>query len=554
MIRLLRAFALLRWRLSVNALRGRRRDKLEQVSRISRLLVLVIVTLAFLPTSLSLALLAGVGGWGMAQGNEKAAAVLIGARGVIALLSVLVVVTPILRFGGSASSMARLVLLPIPRALLWALEVAAQLVDPWMLAIIPSLIALPLGLAFGGDLGAAAIAGLASLAALSFLMALGSFAAMAGALLFRNRRIGELVAVGVLILFSVVAYIPMMARRTLVSGAHPRESVPVVDSTRYPWLAVTPWEQYALTVKAAASDEPSRAILPLAGLVATTGIFAGLSRFAFGRLIDTPAGRGARGRRGEARLARVPGLSPAASAVAATTLRLLLRSVRGRVMLFSSPLPILMIGLVWKKFSAISAVGAPGGVIMTLLGGFMGLVSMQAFLANQFAVDRAGLTLTFLTPASDRDIVIGKAAAGLAALSIPTTIAMIAGAVLQPAGSPPLWIAAALAVSGAYIFLAPVAGLLAALLPAPFDLMKLKGGNGHPLAVLGATFISIFSLFLTAGTGVVVYATTKSAFATLGVEIVLVVVALGIARLMFPAAARAVSLRRENIAMVAQGR
>jgi ABC-2 type transport system ATP-binding protein len=59
----------------------------------------------FLPTALSLALLAGVGGWGMAQGNEKAAAVLIGARALIALLTVLVVVTPILRFGGSASSM-----------------------------------------------------------------------------------------------------------------------------------------------------------------------------------------------------------------------------------------------------------------------------------------------------------------------------------------------------------------------------------------------------------------------------------------------------------------
>jgi hypothetical protein len=553
MIRLLRAFALLRWRLLVNGLRGRRRDKLEQVSRISRIFVLLVVVLTFLPTSISLAFLAGIGGWGMAQGSEKASAVLIGARALLGLLTVLVTVTPILRFGGRASSMARMALLPIPRAFLWALEVAAQLIDPWMIAILPALIALPAGLALGGAPGAAAIAALASAAVLAFLMALGSFASMAGALLFRNRRIGELVAVGVLLLFSVVAYVPMMARRTITSP-HPRESVPVVDSTRYPWLAATPWEQYALAVQAAASPEKPRAILPLAGILATAGVFAGLSRVCFGRLMDTPAGRGARGRRGEVRLARVPGLSPAASAVAATTFRLLLRSVRGRVMLFSSPLPILMIGLVWKKLSAVSATGAPGGVIMTILGGFMGMVSMQAFLANQFAVDRAGLTLSFLTPATDRDIVVGKAAAGLAALSIPTTIAMLAGAVLQPAGSPLLWIAALLAVAAAFLFQAPVAGLLAALLPAPFDLMKLKGGNGHPLAVLSATLLTVIALGITVGTGVIVFASTKSALAALSAEILLLLVALGLSRLVFPAAARALSLRRENLAMIAQGR
>jgi hypothetical protein len=223
-------------------------------------------------------------------------------------------------------------------------------------------------------------------------------------------------------------------------------------------------------------------------------------------------------------------------------------------MLFSSPLPILMIGLMWKKLGTISGTGAPGGVIMTILGGFMGMVSMQAFLANQFAVDRAGLTLAFLTPATDRDLVIGKAAAGLAALSIPTTIAMIAGAVLRPAGSPLLWIAALLAVAAAFIFQAPVAGLLAALLPAPFDLMKLKGGNGHPLAVIGATLLTVVALGVTVGTGMLVFASTRSALAALAVEIALLLLALGLSRLVFPAAARALSLRRENLAMIAQGR
>jgi hypothetical protein len=554
MIRLLRAFAALRWRLFVNGLRGRRRDALEQVSRISRLFVLAVVALTFAPTSLMLALLAGAGGWGMAQGNERAAFVLIGARAVLGLLTVLVVVSPILRFGGSASSMSRLALLPIPRALLWALEAAAQLADPWILAIVPALIAFPIGLAAGGDPAGAAIAAVVSLVALAFLVALGSLASLAGALLFRNRRIGEYVAIAVLALVSVVGYLPILARRALPTGAHPRESVPVVDASRYPWLRFAPWEQAASAAEAAASSRKSEFALPLAGLLATTAVLAGLSRWSFGRLLDAPPGRGARGRRSEARLRSIPGLSPGAAAIAVTTFRLVLRSVRGRVMMFSAPLPVLMIGVIWKKLAAVSASGAPGGVIMLLLGGLLALVSMQVFLADQFAVDRAGLTLTFLTPVSDRDLVLGKAAGALAALAIPTTFVMVAGAILQPAGSPLLWLAALLSIAAAYIFQAPVSALLAALLPAPFDLMKLKGGNGHPLATIASTFMTLVVFTLTAGTGVLLFVATRSAWAPLAGAIVLVALALAVASLLFPAAARAVSLRRENLAMIAQGR
>jgi hypothetical protein len=223
-------------------------------------------------------------------------------------------------------------------------------------------------------------------------------------------------------------------------------------------------------------------------------------------------------------------------------------------MLFSSPLPVVMIGLVWTKLAAASASGAPGGVIMVLLGGLLALVSMQTFLSDQFAVDRAGLTLTFLTPASDRDLVIGKAAAGLGALAIPVTIATIAGIVLRPAGSPALWLAALLGVVAAYLLQAPVAALFAAMLPAPFDLMKLKGGNAHPLGTIASTFVTLSAMTLAVSLGILVLWMTGSAWITLLSAIVLVAVAAGWAALVFPAAARAVSLRRENLAMIAQGR
>jgi hypothetical protein len=59
---------------------------------------------------------------------------------------------------------------------------------------------------------------------------------------------------------------------------------------------------------------------------------------------------------------------------------------------------------------------------------------------------------------------------------------------------------------------------------------------------------------LTAGTGVLLFVATRSAWAPLAGAIVLVALALAVASLLFPAAARAVSLRRENLAMIAQGR
>jgi len=53
--------------------------------------------------------------------------------------------TPIIRFGGAAASMTRLALLPIPRRALHLVELLTQLADPWILAILPGLLAIPAG-------------------------------------------------------------------------------------------------------------------------------------------------------------------------------------------------------------------------------------------------------------------------------------------------------------------------------------------------------------------------------------------------------------------------
>jgi hypothetical protein len=119
---------------------------------------------------------------------------------------------------------------------------------------------------------------------------------------------------------------------------------------------------------------------------------------------------------------------------------------------------------------------------------------MMSFQCDQFAVDRAGLTLTFLTPATGREIVFGKAAGGLAAFAIPVGIGTIAAVALHPRGSPAVWIGAIGCVFAAYLAQSPFAALMAAWFPAPFDLSRLRGGNPHPLASILSSVLSGRSL------------------------------------------------------------
>ena len=541
---LLRAFAILRWRLFVNGLRGRRRDGFEQVSRISRLLVAAMIAVTLIPGSFMMAVFAFIGARGLAQGNAKADAVLVGAQAVLGLVTILVAITPVLRFGGAPSSSTRLSLLPVPRGLLYAAELTAQLADPWILAIVPPLLAFPAGLAAGGHPADAAFSLAVGGVMLGFLAALGSTASLLAALVFRNRRVGELATIGVLLVLSAAAFLPTAFIRDHAND--PKSAVHALNAAERPWLAVMPWSLYTRAV-----DGPQPA--PAHALALAALSLAGVSRWAFGRLLDTPADR----RSGTSRTAkarRFPGLSPAAAAIAWTTFRLATRSVRGRVILFTSPIPVLMLAILWKRILVDSGWGSLVGVLVLGVGSALTLFSLQTILANQFAVDRAGLTLTFLGPASSREIVLGKAAGGALIFGGPVGIAVAIALALHPRGTAGLWVAALISALSAYVAQAPVAALVSASFPAPCDLMKLRAGNVHPLAgVIGMATALVASL-AAAGLFIATFAMTGSALAVLASSLVGTAVAAGWAALALPLAAQAVELRRENLAMIAQGR
>lgn len=563
MIGLLRAFAFLRFRLLINGLRARRRDSFEQVSRITRLLVAAIVAVSLIPGSVLLAGLAFLGGRGLAVGSEQALAPTTGARGVLALVAIAVTITPILRFGGAAASTTRLALLPVPRGLLFAAELGAQFTDPWILAIVPATLALPAGFLAGGDPGGAFWALAAGIAVLLVLCSLASAASLLGALVFRNRRLGEIVSVLLLLGITLMAYLPMVASHGEWLG-RPNETSEIqrramrqtfaYDTKDHPWLLAAPWELYARAIEDAAPPAGGAPFAPLAGLALSALVLGGTGRWAFGRLMDAPGDRRIRAKHRELRVRRVPGLSPAASAVARTFFRLVTRSVRGRVILFTAPLPAFVLAFAWRGTTTEWIDPAYTGVVVLSVAGLLALMSMSSFLTDQFAVDRAGLTLTFLGPATGTEIVAGKAIGGMAAFFIPLVIGTIAAVTIHPRGSPLLWLGALMCVTAAYLAQSPGAAALSAWFPAPFDLTRLRAGNPHPLAAILGLITSTFVYAVCGGIFATTVVLTRSPVAGFAAATALLAAAALVARLSWPLAARALDARRENLAMVAQGR
>jgi hypothetical protein len=132
----------------------------------------------------------------------------------------------------------------------------------------------------------------------------------------------------------------------------------------------------------------------------------------------------------------------------------------------------------------------------------------------------------------------------------------VAGAwIVAPGGSPWLWIAVLLGAAATYLLVAPIAALLSACLPVQADLSKTgSGGNPHGLTLLAGTVLVIL---LAGPPGLVIalvgHRLARPGLAALSVAAWVVLAAL-VAGPTLGLAARAVGPRRENLALVAQGR
>ncbi|MBI3449995.1 MAG: hypothetical protein HY049_13905 [Acidobacteria bacterium] len=569
MIRFLRAFVWLRWRLVVNGLRGgKRRDLVEDISRAAGVAVPLIVLSFFAVGAASFSWLSFHGGRLLGTGEAAATAVLLPARLILFLLLFIFFLIPLARsMHGSTLGVARFLLLPIPRSALHAVEVAATLFDPWVIAVAPGLVAFPLGLAVSGSPGPAGVALVAVAAFLVLCASLGALLSFLFAWLLRDRRRAEIVSLLFMLAVLSAAVVPaLVVPRDLGKRPGPGDergpgiSLEEIDARLPVWTAALPSEMCVRAVRAGAEGDTGRGMLWTLGLTAEAAVLFVLSGSIHRRLLDSGgAGGTRRGDRGrDAREFRIPGLGAGASAVAVAHVRTSLRTLIGRLAVLGMAPMILALGTLAARLGGDArAAGllAPGGYVIAAGGMVFSLLTLQPILMNQLGSDRAGLTLQFIQPLGDREIVLGKAAGGLALFGACAVLSLAAGLVLNRSGAPLSWLAALLAGISTYLWTAPVSALLSAIFPKASNLGSFgPDGKAHgasqffgALATLGAAAPPML---------VLVFRSSAPERATSGFTLILAwtLLAAFSAVPLLGAAARLLGPRRENIGLVASGR
>ena len=385
------------------------RDTLERLSLAVENVGPIIALLLLIPSAAGMALLGGVAGFGLGTNAwqlpfEVLRYLMFAALGFA-------VVGPIVLPAADASSPIRFLLLPVPPAMLYMAQLAGTLADPWNLLTVPVVLGVAGGLLVGGHVVASAIALVAGAAFVAILAGITSLTASIVHLLLRNRRRGDVVMLLLVLLLPMLGLLPEVLRperhadrsRERPRAEHVIRAPTALDRATRKVAAFLPSELYrqadiAAVRQATAAGKPLGILIVLAAGLQLIGFAA------YNRVLDMPQTLGVR--RGSAFgglwSRRIPGLTPGASAVALTQLRLAL----------ISPLMLLVFfGTLLYRRGGLPLAGMTlrDGLLLGTFASFIAMFASMPIAANQFAVDGAGFTRQMLSPLSIGELLAGKA-------------------------------------------------------------------------------------------------------------------------------------------------
>jgi hypothetical protein len=564
MLRILRAFAWLRWRMLLNSVeKTGARDTVERFSLAIEKIGPIIAAVLMVPSGLLLAAGGAACGYALARGDQQPL-LFEAARYLLFAVPVFSIVGPLLMPAADRTNPVRLLLLPISRSTLYIAQASSALADLWVLVMLPFVLFVPIGLVAGGAFAAALVALIASALLVVVVIGISSLATSLLHLAVRDRRRGELLALLFIVIIPAVSMLPGLLQgsrhRAQVEGrAEAREPVHIPS-----WLATTgewairlyPTELYVASTRAAARPDVPAAGARIAALAATGLGLHAFGMFVFARVLASPGSTGAR-RAVPMRAAwgrTLPGLSPGASAVALAQIRLALRTPRGRAILLS---PIVMIGIlaiVMRRQIGGMDFGPfalNSGLSLAGFGSFVSLLSILPIAMNQFAVDKAGLTLALLSPLTDGEYLAGKAVGNGLIAAVPALLCVLVSFVLSPGGSPALWVGIPPALLATYFLVAPAAAVFSALFPRVVDLNSIgRGSNAHGLAGL----LGLLAFVASGAPSVfIVLVVSKWLERPSLVPVLLLAwcaIAYAIGRILFLPARKIFAKRRENLAMI----
>jgi hypothetical protein len=562
MLRVLRAFAWMRWRVFINSLeRTGSRDTVERLSLAIEQLGPIVAAVTLIPATLMLSAGAMYAGYRLAV-NQPISLVFeilrfatLGAMG-------LSIVGPIVMPINERPNAVRLLLLPIPRSTLYVGQAAGALSDPWVLLSLPIVLFLAVGLAAGGAVIAAAQTLVAGILFVMTLVGLSTLTTSAFSLVVRDRRRGELLGLLFILIIPIISMLPGLLQ--IQRDSHERRSAGVRHERPMPeWMhgaatavfGALPSELYVGATRTAVNSENAASAGSTAGLTAYVLALHGLALLAFTRLLDSPASMGLRrsGGRGETWGLRIPGLSPGASAVAIAQLRLAARTPRGRSLLLSPLLVFVVLAVLMQRSGGmdIGALPVASGQGLATFGSAICLLSILPFSMNQFAIDGAGLTLELLSPLSDSDILTGKMAGIGLIVVVPATLCLLIAFALFPGGAIALWLSIPLGLAATYLLVAPAAALISAVFPRAVDLNSYgRGSNAHGAAGFLGLLTFVAAGLPTIGLTLAAATILRNPALTPVLLLVWCAIAFGIGRLLLIPVRRVFARRRENLGMI----
>ncbi len=568
MVRVLRAFMWLRWRVFVNSLgRSGSRDALERISLLLDKVVPLIFSLMMVPAAIAMGVFGALAGRALALGATDSPFPLI-VRIALGVAVAMALLGPLVVGSGNEASPVRMLLLPASQRTLYVAQFSSALSSPWALIVVPLLLSVPVGLAAGGALGAAVVAVIAGIVLLAAFLGLSSLSGTLLQLVMRNRRRAEALALIAIIAGPAIGLTLSNAaagrdRRTTNSSDAPgarqeRRARPVpawvVQAQRGAALAL-PSEQYRTSVVAAAGGK-RRAAFQSLGLLATGMLLlhaAGIPAFRW--LLTSPANTGPRRATSPAyAAAAIPLVGPRVSAVALSHLRLLVRSTRGRSIVLSPLVLVLVFGVLMLRNgdqSRLAAMPIGGGLSLAVIGLTTLTLGLLQVAANQFGVDPAGCRRLLLSPLPTDDVLRGKALGTLLAGAAAGFVILAIAFAFAPGGSPALWLALPLGFIAMHLVGAPVAAMLAASLPRKANLGTLGSqGNANGLAM----WLALMAYFAAALPPAALTAVAMLVLDRPMLAPVLLLawcgLAVVIARVLFVAARFTLDQRRENLALL----
>ena len=549
----------MRWRVFVNSLeRTGARDTIERFSLATEKLGPIMALILLIPSAILLFALGLAAGFGLATGGWS---VLMGiVRGILFAVLGITLLSPLVLPMRDSSTIVRLLLLPIPRKVLYIAQAAGALGDPWVLLALPLLAGVPIGLAIGLHFLGAAIAVVAGVGFLLVVIGLTTLASSLLQLLLRDRRRGDLVMLVVVLVLPMIGIIPQffinpgrvngrkLTREERQALPPTKTQIALEHGIRY-----VPSELYARATNSAVVSA-SQTLLPLAGLGLVALAIHGAAFASYKRLLDMPTSMGARraGAFGGLWNRTIPGLSEAASAVAFTQYRLALRTPRGRAAMFTPVIvPLLLAGLAYRRMGGLPFAGITGGpgLALAALGSFTAILALIPLALNQFAVDKAGFTRQMLSPLSVRELLAGKAVGNALIALAPALFTFITSALIFPGGSPGLWLTLMLAVASTYVLFSPAAAAWSAIFPKQVDLNSIgNSGNAHQVAGL----LGMLSLVVSAAPPIVLTLFAVGYLQRVNLAPLFVfawaLVAWGLSQLLFIPVRKLVATRSETIA------